>query len=120
MSYSTPKRIGQSSRAVFSRAWKRMAAHGFAAVALVFAVPAADKNGVSPGSVSLPKGPGSIEGLGESFQPVLHSQTRLAARHQGPGHRSECLCRIFVGCAGGKWTTQIPAFHFPHRLHSPG
>src|SRR4051794_7274133 len=29
---------------------------------------AADKNGVSPNSISLPKGPGAIEGLGESFQ----------------------------------------------------
>ena len=32
-----------------------------------------DKNGVSPNTISLPSGPGSIEGLGESFQPVLNS-----------------------------------------------
>ncbi|HEY5912363.1 MAG TPA: toxin TcdB middle/N-terminal domain-containing protein [Verrucomicrobiae bacterium] len=38
-------------------------------------LPAADKNGVSPSAISLPKGPGSIEGLGESFQPVLSSGT---------------------------------------------
>jgi hypothetical protein len=38
-------------------------------------VGAADKNGVSPGSISLPKGPGSIEGLGESFQPSLNTGT---------------------------------------------
>ena len=31
-------------------------------------VPAADKNGVSPNAISLPSGPGSIEGLGDSFQ----------------------------------------------------
>src|SRR5262245_35258760 len=36
---------------------------------------AADKNGVSPNSISLPKGPGSIEGLGESFQPTLNTGT---------------------------------------------
>src|SRR5437867_11241820 len=36
---------------------------------------AADKNGVSPNSISLPKGPGSIEGLGESFQPSLNTGT---------------------------------------------
>jgi RHS repeat-associated protein len=31
-----------------------------------------DKNGVSPKTISLPSGPGSIEGLGESFQPSLN------------------------------------------------
>src|SRR5437867_13168640 len=36
---------------------------------------AADKNGVSPNTISLPKGPGSIEGLGESFQPTLNTGT---------------------------------------------
>jgi YD repeat-containing protein len=38
----------------------------------------ADKSGVSPNAISLPKGPGSIEGLGESFQPTLNTGT---ARH---------------------------------------
>jgi RHS repeat-associated protein len=37
--------------------------------------PAADKSGVSPNTISLPKGPGSIEGLGESFQPTLNTGT---------------------------------------------
>ena len=32
-----------------------------------------NKSGVSPESISLPSGPGSIEGLGESFEPVLSS-----------------------------------------------
>src|SRR5512147_2526885 len=36
---------------------------------------AADKSGVGPNSISLPKGPGSIEGLGESFQPTLNTGT---------------------------------------------
>lgn len=36
---------------------------------------AADKSGVSPNTISLPKGPGSIEGLGESFQPNLNTGT---------------------------------------------
>ncbi|HKS38751.1 MAG TPA: toxin TcdB middle/N-terminal domain-containing protein, partial [Verrucomicrobiae bacterium] len=40
-----------------------------------FPLVAADKNGVSPTSISLPKGPGSIEGLGESFQPTLNTGT---------------------------------------------
>ena len=32
-----------------------------------------DKSGVSPNTISLPSGPGSIEGLGESFEPQLNS-----------------------------------------------
>jgi RHS repeat-associated protein len=39
------------------------------------ALEAADKSGVGPNSISVPKGPGSIEGLGESFQPSLNSGT---------------------------------------------
>ncbi len=35
----------------------------------------ADKSGVSPNTISLPKGPGSIEGLGDSFQPTLNTGT---------------------------------------------
>nr|WP_226895456.1 SpvB/TcaC N-terminal domain-containing protein [Luteolibacter marinus] len=34
-----------------------------------------NKNGVSPNAISLPSGPGSIEGLGESFQPSLNTGT---------------------------------------------
>src|ERR1043166_8076525 len=37
--------------------------------------PAADKSGVGPNTISLPKGPGAIEGLGESFQPHLNTGT---------------------------------------------
>lgn len=36
---------------------------------------AADKSGVDPRVISLPSGPGSIEGLGESFEPQLNSGT---------------------------------------------
>jgi len=36
---------------------------------------AEDKNGVGPNTVSLPSGPGSIEGLGEAFQPMLNTGT---------------------------------------------
>ena len=48
------------------------------AILRLLAVPSAladDKNGVAPGAISLPKGPGSIEGLGESFQPALNTGT---------------------------------------------
>lgn len=36
---------------------------------------AADKSGVSPQAISLPSGPGSVEGLGEKFEPQLNSGT---------------------------------------------
>ena len=39
-------------------------------VSTAFAV---DKNGVSPQAISLPTGPGSIQGLGESYQPQLNT-----------------------------------------------
>jgi hypothetical protein len=39
------------------------------------ALVAADKSGVSPNTISVPKGPGSIEGLGEAFQPTLNTGT---------------------------------------------
>ncbi|HLU49041.1 MAG TPA: SpvB/TcaC N-terminal domain-containing protein, partial [Planctomycetota bacterium] len=42
-------------------------------LAFAIALRAADKNGVSPQAISLPAGPGSIQGLGESFQPQLNS-----------------------------------------------
>lgn len=40
-------------------------------------VQAAEKNGVSPQAISLPSGPGSIEGLGESFEPQLNTGTAV-------------------------------------------
>ena len=43
----------------------------------VCATPAAadDKNGVAPNTISLPSGPGTLEGLGGSFQPFLNTGT---------------------------------------------
>ena len=61
--WRTHVRIGYAFRAILVL---------FATHVLVFA---ADKSGVSPNSISLPKGPGSIEGLGESFQPTLNTGT---------------------------------------------
>src|SRR5262245_60024559 len=49
--------------------------HLLALLLLVGSAAAADKNGVSPNAISLPSGHGSIEGLGDSFQPALNSGT---------------------------------------------
>jgi YD repeat-containing protein len=58
---------------------KKRSARGLAMASLLAlcAMPAfaADKSGVKPSVISLPSGPGSIEGLGESFEPQLNSGT---------------------------------------------
>jgi len=45
------------------------------AVLLASPCPAVDKSGVGPNAISVPGGPGTIEGLGESYQPDLNSGT---------------------------------------------
>lgn len=49
------------------------AAVALSLVLLPGALKGEDKNGVSPQVISLPSGPGSIQGLGESFQPQLNN-----------------------------------------------
>jgi hypothetical protein len=53
----------------------RFAVVAMMAATLCIADAAEDKNGVSPNRISLPTGPGSIEGLGEAFQPMLNTGT---------------------------------------------
>jgi hypothetical protein len=55
--------------------------HAAALLVAITAAPAAagEKSGVEPTAVSLPGGPGSIEGLGESFEPALATGT---AKHR--------------------------------------
>ena len=52
------------------------------------ALHAIDKNGVAPQAISLPSGPGSIQGLGESFQPQLNTGSGSTR----PMHRIRCFC----------------------------
>jgi RHS repeat-associated protein len=52
---------------------QRLLALVILALGLPAAAGAADKNGVAPRAISLPSGPGSIQGLGESFQPQLNT-----------------------------------------------
>ncbi len=58
-------------------AFKRTAACALAVLGLTNAASSAppDKSGVKPGAISLPSGPGSIEGLGESFEAQLNTGT---------------------------------------------
>ena len=52
---------------------------GLTMIVSVAPVLAANKSGVEPQVISLPKGPGSIEGLGESFEPQLNTGTATYA-----------------------------------------
>jgi hypothetical protein len=45
------------------------------AIAMALAPALASANGLEPTRISLPKGPGSIEGLGRNFTPSLASGT---------------------------------------------
>jgi len=65
-----------------------------------------DKNGVSPNTISLPSGPGSIEGLGSSFQPMLNTGTaRYAVKIPLPagvaGHVPELSLQYDSGLGDG-------------------
>src|SRR5262245_53434782 len=64
----------------------------------------ADKNGVAPQAISLPSGPGSIQGLGESFQPQLNtgsgSTAVKLALPRGPGGITPQLSLVYDSGAG--------------------
>ncbi len=76
-----------------------------------------NKNGVSPNAISLPSGPGSIEGLGEAFQPTLNTGT---GKHSvpikappGPAGRAPTIALIYEGGDGNSslgmgWQLPLP------------
>ncbi len=77
----------------------------------------ADKNGVSPQVISLPTGPGSISGLGESFQPQLNSGSGAYSIPiqvpKGPGGLAPALSLQYHtgngnGCVGIGWKLSGP------------
>jgi YD repeat-containing protein len=83
---------------------------------------AADKSGVSPNTISLPSGPGSIEGLGESFQPTLNTGTAkhgiaLLVPRGTAGHQPSLSLAYDGGGANGPigygWALPLP--HVQHR-----
>src|SRR5258705_5059326 len=78
---------------------------------------AADKNGVSPNAISLPSGPGSIEGLGHSFQPALNSGTlRYGLSRQVPPGTAGRAPPVHLAYEGGQangplgfgWSLPLP------------
>jgi len=71
-----------------------------------FPVFAGEKNGVGLQKISLPSGPGSIEGLGDSFEPQLNSGTAsYSVKIQIPpgvaGHQPEVVLRYNGGSGNG-------------------
>ncbi|MGE4069846.1 MAG: SpvB/TcaC N-terminal domain-containing protein [Lysobacterales bacterium] len=82
--------------------------------------PAADKSGVRPSVISLPSGPGSIEGLGESFEPQLNSGTSshsipLSTLPGRAGFAPELALTYSSGGASGivglGWSLSLPSIH---------
>jgi RHS repeat-associated protein len=74
--------------------------------ALADGAAAADKNGVSPQAISLPTGPGSIQGLGESFQPQLNTGSgsyavKLELPSGTAGHTPDSTLRYDTGSPNG-------------------
>ena len=66
----------------------------------------ADKNGVSPQAISLPTGPGSIQGLGESFQPQLNTgsgsySVKLEVPKGTGGHQPSLTLSYNTGSSNG-------------------
>ena len=77
-----------------------------------------EKSGVSPQSISLPAGPGSVEGLGESFQPQLNTgvatyavSIRVAPGIAGlePSISVNHNPGFGNGCLGPGWALSVPA-----------
>lgn len=78
---------------------------------------AVDKSGVKPNVLSLPTGPGSIEGLGESFEPELntgttHYQIKLAMPPGRAGFAPDLALSYNSGFGNGVfgmgWTLSVP------------
>ena len=71
-------------------------------------VHAQDKSGVSPQVISLPSGPGSLEGLGETFEPDLSTGTssypvKFTAAPGRVGFQPELSLNYNGGNANGPW-----------------
>ena len=87
------------------------------ASSISFGLPAADKSGVNPTVLSLPSGPGSVEGLGESFEPQYNTGTATyAIKLKSPpgvnGHQPELVLRYNAGKGNGPygigWFIDLP------------
>lgn len=78
---------------------------------------AQDKSGMNPNTINVPKGPGSIEGLGQSFQPQLNTggapyEIVLVVPPGAPGRAPEL--KLSYGGGGGNgpagfgWSLTVP------------
>ncbi len=90
---------------------------GFLQTAMMVGVLASDKSGVGPNTISKPSGPGSIEGLGEAFQPTLNTGTAKYAlgfkAPTGPGGQNPGLGLSYEagsgnGPVGFGWSLNLP------------
>jgi hypothetical protein len=80
---------------------------GFTFLAVIaFPSFAADKNGVSPNTISVPSGPGSLEGMGGSFQPMLNTgmasyEVKIAVPPAANGHTPQFALKYNSGNGHG-------------------
>ena len=94
---------------------------GLAILALALFTPtstaAQDKSGVTPQVISLPSGPGSIEGMGESFEPQLNTgaasySIKIAVPPGVKGHQPELAIQYNGGFGEGDfglgWDLPLP------------
>jgi RHS repeat-associated protein len=96
---------------------------------------AEDKNGVAPTAISRPSGPGSLEGLGDAFQPALNTGTakhrvRFALPPGIAGFTPDLALQYDsgqgFGVAGIGWTLDVPSVRrqvdkgLPRYVDSPG
>jgi RHS repeat-associated protein len=106
----------------------RLLASFLASLLLAAPVLAADKSGVKPQSISLPSGPGSIEGLGESFEPQLNTgaASYRAAFEVPPGragHTPELALEYSSGSGNGHfgigWNLSLVSIQRQTDKHQP-
>jgi len=94
-----------------------------------------DKNGVSPNAISRPSGPGSLEGLGDAFQPALNTGTaKYRIRFTLPTGVAGLTPELALqydsgqgyGPAGIGWALDVPSIRrqvdrgLPRYIDSPG
>lgn len=100
-----------------SPAWVGLLSACLWVVLSVASFPASDKSGVSPTAISLPSGPGSIEGLGPEFEPSLNTGTAgYSVSLRLPGGiagNSPALSLIYEGGNGNSplgigWSLSMP------------
>src|SRR5437016_4391977 len=99
------------------RCWPQTAFTAILLLGRIVPCIAEDKSGVRPQVLSLPSGPGSIEGLGDSFEPQLNTGTapyavKLVVPPGRAKHQPDLALRYNSGAGNGHfgfgWSLPVP------------